>query len=994
MNLALLCRQPGREIQANTPLTLTDPAIAWLVQSGSLAIFAVPTRDGVAEGERQFLFHAAAGDALFGHRPRPGESNLSLMAVPLEPSTIVPLRVEADADLEGSGAAPAHDLASLDLIDLDTLKTLSQGWIQKFPQTEGFPTLSAAGLVPEYHYLSLTPGQVLQPPPDQVLWVKVQQGRLHWLGQSAFPVESETGCYPIGAGTWLEAVGEVELFARATAQVKRHIILTKGLAQFHTYFFRCLEMTLAQAIAAEQERFQSRQQLNRQVTQSAIQTLASVLKTDDDAYLKANDPLLIAAGAVGKAMGVRIEPPSGSEDQQRVKEPLEAIARASQLRLRRILLRGDWWRQDGGPILGYTCDDHHPVALLPVNGDRYELFDPIAAGLVGDESGAASPNGAERSAQRVQVDEAIAATVEPVAYVFYRPLPAGSLNVLGLLKFALQGRQQDAIAVIGMGIVATLLGMLVPQATAVLVDQAIPLGQGGFVVQLGIGLLAVTLGVTAFKLAQAIALMRVETVSDATLQAAVWDRLLRLQTSFFRQYSIGDLNSRVSGITAIRRRLSGTVLDSIFSGAFALLNLGLLFYYSSQLALLALAVALLVIAFTTGIGVVLIRKTRPLLELEGSLYGMVVQLISGVPKLRVSGAEGRAFAHWGEKYAQQLRLELSTQQLEDALDVFNTVMPTITATALFWLASTLIDPVDGLSTGTFLAFSVAYGIFISGAASLSNSLIDVLDIVPLWQRSRPILNAQPEVNLDRADPGRLSGSIHIDHVTFRYREDGPLILDDVCMDINPGEFVAFVGPSGSGKSTILRLLLGFETPQSGTIYYDGQDLAGLDVSAVRRQLGVVLQNGRISAGTIFENIASGALVSMDDVWSAAEMSGLADDLRQMPMQLHTVVSEGGGNLSGGQRQRLMIARALVLQPRILLLDEATSALDNRTQTIVTQSMDQLNATRIVIAHRLSTIRHADRIYVLKAGRLVQQGSFEELASQPGLFAQLIQRQLA
>jgi ABC-type bacteriocin/lantibiotic exporter with double-glycine peptidase domain len=336
------------------------------------------------------------------------------------------------------------------------------------------------------------------------------------------------------------------------------------------------------------------------------------------------------------------------------------------------------------------------------------------------------------------------------------------------------------------------------------------------------------------------------------------------------------------------------------------------------------------------------------------------------------------------------------------LAVFNTMMPIITTVALFWLASSLIQSTNpaemiggsGLTAGDFLAFNVAFGTFIGGVTSLSNTVVEVLDIVPLWQRSQPILTAEPEVDLTKSDPGQITGNLRVDHVTFRYREDGPLILDDVSLEARPGEFIALVGASGSGKSTLLRLLLGFEMPISGTVYYDGQDLSGLDVSAVRRQLGVVLQNNRINAGSIFENIASGALIGLDDAWTAAEMAGLADEIRALPMQMHTLISEGGSNLSGGQRQRLVIARALALQPHILLFDEATSALDNRTQAIVSQSLDRLNVTRIVIAHRLSTIRNADRIYVLSSGRVVQQGNFEELAHQPGLFAQLIRRQLA
>ncbi|HEY9645197.1 MAG TPA: NHLP bacteriocin export ABC transporter permease/ATPase subunit, partial [Chroococcidiopsis sp.] len=762
----------------------------------------------------------------------------------------------------------------------------------------------------------------------------------------------------------------------------------QGLAQLHDYFFRSIQHIAQEEAQTGLFRFQQRQYLNQQVTQDTLQNLVAVLKPRRNDWSRMQTPLLIAAGAVGKAMGVTIAPPMKSEDVSRVKEPLEAIARASQLRLRRVLLRDRWWQKDSGAILAYTRMDKHPVALLPSGSGHYQLFDPIQAGMV-DQTSTMPAKHANPT-----VDAAIAARLDPVAYVFYQPLPNGTLQALDLLKFALKGRKHDVLSILLTGVATTLLGMLIPQATAILIDTAIPNGDVGLLVQIGLGLVAATLGSVSFQLAQAIASMRIETISDASLQAAVWDRLLKLKTSFFREYSIGDLNSRVSGISAIRRKLSGTTLQTLFTGSFALLNLGLLYFYSPPLATLGLGVALVIVTFTTISGAFLIRQHRALMELEGSLFGTLVQLINGVPKLRIAGVEERAFAHWGQQYTRQLHILLSTQTLEDFVDLFATVLPTMAAIALFSLASRLISAGDsGLSIGTFLAFNVAFGTFISGVTSLSLTLTEVLDVIPLWQRSQPILTAEPELGINKADPGRITGSLNVDRVTFRYRDDGRLILNQVSIQAQPGEFIALVGPSSSGKSTILRLLLGFETPNAGTVYYDGQDLAGLDVAAVRRQLGVVLQNGRISAGTLFENIAGGALISLEEAWAAAENSGLADDIRNMPMQLHTIVSEGGTNLSGGQRQRLVIARALALQPRILLLDEATSALDNKTQAIVSQSLDRLKVTRIAIAHRLSTIRNADRIYVLEAGQVVQQGTFEELINQPGLFAQLTSRQM-
>lgn len=247
---------------------------------------------------------------------------------------------------------------------------------------------------------------------------------------------------------------------------------------------------------------------------------------------------------------------------------------------------------------------------------------------------------------------------------------------------------------------------------------------------------------------------------------------------------------------------------------------------------------------------------------------------------------------------------------------------------------------------------------------------------------------------DHRERGELNGDIEVSHVTFRYRPADPLEMNDLSLHVPAGELATVVGPSGSGKSTLFRLLLGFETPETGTIFFDRQDLAGLHIRSVRRQIGVVLQNGRLMRGDVFTSIVGTNLLTHDDAWAAARMAGLDEDIEQMPMGMFTWIGEGGGTLSGGRKQRLLIARAVVTRPRILLFDEATSALDNRTQSIVSKSLEGLQATRIVIAHRLSTVMKADRIHVVHAGRIVQTGTYQELIAHDGLFAELAQRQLS
>ena len=723
---------------------------------------------------------------------------------------------------------------------------------------------------------------------------------------------------------------------------------------------------------------QLRELLDQQLMAETLDGLAAVIQPQNLVGQRtqmgnSQELLLAAAGAIGRALGIAIHPPAQSDNLQ---NPIEAIARASRIRVRQITLRGQWWQTASTPLLAYTIGDC-PVALLPASGG-YEIFDPL------DQI-------------RGAIDQRSASAIAPTAYVFYRSFPA-QIHPLTLLQFALGKHWRELILIVLTGIATTLLGMLIPQATAMLIDQVIPSGDRSSLAQIAFGLVAVAVGSLVFQLAQGLAIIRLETFADSTTQAAMWDRLLNLKSTFFRQFSIGDLNSRVSGVSQIREQLSGTVLRTLFSGIFSLLNLGLLFYYSGSLAVVAVAVALIYVIVTIVSGVLTVRKFRPLLEQQGQLFGVMVQLIDGVAKLRVAGAEARAFAYWGKQYSQQLHLILSTQAIEDILAVINKVLPALTNAILFGLAVTMLQQSQAqggsFSTGTFLAFNTAFGALIGGVTGLSSTVIDVLEIVPLWQRAQPILQAIPEADASKIDPGRLAGKLTIDQLSFRFRADSPLTLDRVSFHAEPGEFIALVGPSGSGKSTLLRLLLGFETSESGSIDYDDRDLASLDIQAVRRQLGVVLQSGRLMSASIFDNIAGNALMTLDAAWEAAQMAGFAEDIAAMPMGMHTVVSEGGTNLSGGQRQRLLIARALALKPKILLFDEATSALDNRTQAIVSASLDRLQVTRLVIAHRLSTIRNADRIYVLQAGQIIQQGSFTELANQAGLFAQLMARQMA
>jgi ATP-binding cassette subfamily C protein len=596
----------------------------------------------------------------------------------------------------------------------------------------------------------------------------------------------------------------------------------------------------------------------------------------------------------------------------------------------------------------------------------------------------------------VKVTPEIALSLKPKAVMFYPRLPETVKTAWGIPRFAMKPHGRDLLFVAVISLTLTGIGMLVPQATSLIMDNAIPDANRRMLAELGAALTMAGLGATLFQLAQSILTTRLTTLSDHTCQTVIWDRLLTLRLPFFRRFSSGDLLERAMAVSAINEELSGQVMRTILTSLTSLLNLGLLFYYNSTLAWMVAGIGVVILIATLAAGTSMHRSFRKLMALQGPFFGFVVELVNSVGKIRVAGAQRRAFARWSARYAEQLTLMLKTQGVEDYIVVLTLLVPLGSSMALFWIGTQMLnaDGADRMTVGTFLAFNSAMGTFLSGATSLSTMAIEFMDTMAKAARVKPLLDARSETGDELKDPGRLQGQIEFKHVEFAYSEDGPKILNGVSFRILPEEFVAFVGPSGCGKSTIIRLLLGFEEPGAGVIAFDDQSTQGLDLTAVRRQFGVVLQAARINSASIFDNIGGGAQITLDDAWKAAEDAGFADDIREMPMEMHTVISEGGANLSGGQRQRLMISRALVRNPRLIIFDEATSALDNKTQATVSAALDRRKVTRVVIAHRLSTIRNADRIFVLSAGSVVESGKFDELVAANGVFASMIARQIA
>jgi ATP-binding cassette subfamily C protein len=733
-----------------------------------------------------------------------------------------------------------------------------------------------------------------------------------------------------------------------------------------------LEQRAQEAAAREQAAIDAKALSEADGLGRALSGIAQVLAASDAPAPGGGSALHACCAMVlhasGRALDKQIAAPPATSDTERW---LELFCRKHRLAKRRVALSGPaWWREDLGPLLGFRATDGAALALVP-DARGYLLTDPA-------------------DGSRRQVDEAIAAGLARQAIMFFNILPGGPVRFRELLRFGLAGSGRDRWRLLGFGLAGGALGLVTPFVTRLLVDKVLPGANRGELGQLVLMLLISAVGVTAFTLCRGLAAMRVQARLGNSTQAAVIERLLCMPAPFFRDHEAGDLAQRALGIDSILQMIGNTAEGAIFGWVFGLFSLFYLFFLDVRLALLAVLLVGIELSWTLGLNYWALLLQRKGARISGDIASRVFQILNGVAKLRAHGAEPRAFALWANLFAEQKTLDVQVRRISITLATMDAGYSLVCSIVVFAAVAFLLP---GTQTGQFIAFSTSFAQFLAATLALNAALSSTLAVIPLYERARPILETVPESGEGQHAPGELSGAIDISGVSFRYSADGPEILSGVSLHIHAGEFIALVGPSGCGKSTLCRLLLGFERPQAGAIYYDGQDFAGLDKVAVRRQLGVVLQNGRLMAGDVYTNIVGAAPLSMDDAWEAARLAGLEDELRNMPMGMHTLISEGASTISGGQKQRLMVARAIVRKPRILLFDEATSALDNRTQAIVAASIAELKATRIVVAHRLSTIMGADRIFFIEGGRVVETGTYAELMQLNGRFTALAERQL-
>jgi NHLM bacteriocin system ABC transporter ATP-binding protein len=750
-----------------------------------------------------------------------------------------------------------------------------------------------------------------------------------------------------------------------------------GLEQFHRIFGRTLVLAHEAAEAKERLLLEARRSEDESGLNAALhQLMAPLSRAAGEQALQPHttDPLLKACRAIGVVQGINFKASPDFLRNLTAPDPLSALCRSAGARHRRVALGGDWYRRAGQPLLAYRESDGRPLALLSGRSRSYSVYDPVTG-------------------SRTKVDRDLADSLRPFAYCFYRGFPPTPVKLKDLCLFGLRGCWRDLALVFTLALLVGLMGMVLPVLTRDVFDVIIPGGRRNSLMGVAVFILAASLASTLIGLTRGFALLRIENQVEAGVQAAIWMRLLSLPAAFFRQFSVGDLEARAAAIGTIRQMLTSSALSVLFAGIFSIGNFALLFYYSVPLALVATILTIVQLTAFLGLAIAQLQIQRASLDVQGRLYGLLLQLIANISKFRVSATENRAFMAWSRIFVAYRRRGMRSARVSNGMAVVGRVFSIVSSMAIFWITSKITTGSKAFTTGDFMAFMSAYGSFSGALMSMGQVGVGLVATIPLYRRVKPILNALPESDPSKQVAGELAGHIEMRNVSFRYRKDGPQVLKNISLSVAPGEFVAIVGPSGSGKSTVARLLLGLERPDSGAIFYDGQDIATLDIASLRQQMGVVMQNSNVFSGDIYSNVASSTQCTVEEAWQAARVAALDDDLKAMPMGMHTVLGEAGVGLSGGQRQRLMIARAVAGKPRVLLLDEATSALDNRTQDKVSQNLRQLRSTRVVIAHRLTTVMNADRIFMIDNGLLVQSGSYQELSARPGPFAEFVKRQL-
>ncbi len=653
-----------------------------------------------------------------------------------------------------------------------------------------------------------------------------------------------------------------------------------------------------------------------------------------------------------------------------VDEQIEYRLRPFGIKNRSVTLEKGWYHHAVGAMLGTLKEDGSAVALIPDKLVGYRMIDV-------------------KNGKRIKISRKNEKLLDKEALCFYEPLPQKALTVRDLLKFMFKQLSISDIVLyfVLMGLSAA-LGLLSPLFTKWLFSDVLESGSLQVLISLAVFMVCFSISQLCFSAFQGLINSRIGVKQNIAVEAAVMNRIMSLPPAFFKKYSSGELSKRSSYVQSLCSTLFGTIGMTGVTSLFSLIYIGQIFTFAPSLVVPSLIITVATITLSLVTTFSQMKITRKKMELSAKLSGLTYSTITGIQKIKLAGAEKRMFSRWARDYAKEAQLQYNPPAFLKLGGTISMAVSLIGTLALYFVATK-----SNVSVADYYAFNTAYGMVSAAFMSVVSIAVTVANIGPTLEMAKTIMEAEPEKHDGKENITELRGGIELSHVSFRYDDSMPNVIDDLSLKIKSGEYLAVVGSTGCGKSTLMRLLLGFETPQKGSIYFDKKDINKIDLESLRKKIGSVMQDGKLFLGDIYSNIVITAPeISLKEAWEAAEIASIADDIRKMPMGMNTMISEGQGGISGGQKQRLMIARAVAPKPKILMFDEATSALDNITQKKVSEAIDKLKCTRIVIAHRLSTVQHADRIIYLDGGKIAEEGTYNELIAKNGYFAKLVERQ--
>lgn len=773
---------------------------------------------------------------------------------------------------------------------------------------------------------------------------------------------------------WINAFKEYQIeLPHLTALEKT----AKDWTHFHKEVIDLIYIRLINLKESESDLIQRKKEFSDNNFKVALGQLQTVID-EEEIILKPYEKSILfdTCQFVGETLNLSFNPLSKENLALSLPENVSKLCFDSHIFYRVVSLASNWWKKFQGSFLGMNSDKTRPIALIQEK-----------EGYVGIDL---------EKLTSEKVNDFFLKKVSKHAFEFFRSFPLKkSLSKKDLLTFSLFRKVGIVWGILAISFFMSLLNLFFPFFNQVLFDVVIPIGDRSLLIQILLGMLLITFCNEIFIFSREYMILKFEQQVEREFESAMWQRLLDLPMLFFRKIQIGQLIVRIFSISDIRRMLSGQSTRIIINSLFSLIYLFPMLYYSISLSLVAIATTFLGIIISSWAFIKNVGLYKKLIDLKGKMNDQMLLLLNGIDTIRIFGAEKLVYILWEKIFYPMKRLDWQIQKAETVAHVINFSISSLGILVIltFYIAFMKENPLWlGLSVGQFLAFLAAYGPFSLAAVDLSNVFLESAKLVPLWQKSQILFETPTETDPSKLVLEELRGNIRMDHVSFRYDKNAPFIIENIQLEVKEGEFIGIIGPSGGGKSTLMRLLLGFETPENGVIYFDNKDLATLDLAHVRKQMGVVLQNSTLIDGTIQENISISSFYNEEQIYEALRLAGFEEDLKQLPMGIRTLLMDKGNTLSGGQRQRLLIARALVTKPKILLLDEATSSLDNANQDLITQNLDEIKATRIVITHRLSRVWQANKIYVLNKGILEDAGTFDELARRKGVFASLLEKQ--